>query len=186
MIKAIIWDIGGVLLENPKIGDFWKNRPGSRELRALFGSGKISKAEFLNKGSKMLNISKKEFLKKYAQAYFPIRLNNSTFKIYKNLKLKKYILSDTNPIHLNFIKNKYGAIFNISNGNFFSSEIGFRKDEINCFRYVLNKLGLRGNEVLIIDDREDILNISKKLGIHYILYNGPNSLVRELNNLGIS
>lgn len=60
-IKAVVWDIGGVLLEDPKVGEFWKGKKESKELRKKFGSGKISINDFIKKGSKILNISQKQF-----------------------------------------------------------------------------------------------------------------------------
>ena len=81
-IRAIIWDLGGVLLENPFIGEFWKNKKGSEELRHKFGSGKMSKKEFIEKASLMLKIPKSKFIKKYGYAYFPIKRIDGAYKLY--------------------------------------------------------------------------------------------------------
>src|SRR4051812_2692480 len=120
MIKAVLWDIGGVLLKDPAIGEFWKEAEGSKELRHLFGSGKMSKEDFIDKASKILNIEKQSFLEKYGQAYFPIGKIEDVFEIYKSVAVKNYIFSDTNPIHLDFIKEHHPGLFDFAEGLFMS------------------------------------------------------------------
>ena len=36
MIKAVIFDIGGVLIEDPKFREFWKSIEGTADLRKKF------------------------------------------------------------------------------------------------------------------------------------------------------
>jgi hypothetical protein len=48
-INAIIFDVGGVLVENPKYREFWNKAKGSEELRRLFGMKKISEKEFIRR-----------------------------------------------------------------------------------------------------------------------------------------
>ena len=42
MIKAVIFDIGGVLRENIDVKNFWKNRKESKKIRYDFGTGKLT------------------------------------------------------------------------------------------------------------------------------------------------
>ncbi|MDD3159724.1 MAG: hypothetical protein PHQ98_02035 [Candidatus ainarchaeum sp.] len=179
-IKAIVWDIGGVLLENPFIGEFWKNKEGSEELRHKFGSGKITKTEFINQASKMLGIPKKNFIEEYGKAYFPIKKINEVFKIFLSFEGKNYLFSDTNPIHLEFIKLKYPEIFKKSENIFMSSKIGYRKKDLESYDILINKIDLLPEEILFIDDSMEIINLAKKKGISTILYNNPKQLKKEL------
>jgi len=68
-INTIIFDIGGVLIQDPQCKEFWNNMEGSKQLRILFGMGKISEEEFIKRGSKILNLSQKEFYEKYKENY---------------------------------------------------------------------------------------------------------------------
>jgi hypothetical protein len=79
MIKAILWDIGGVLLSNPRIDEFWKGINGSKELRNKFGTGEISVDEFIELGSKLTGISKAEFIKKYNNSYSSLTMDKGIF-----------------------------------------------------------------------------------------------------------
>jgi len=180
MIKAIIWDIGGVLLEDPAIGSFWKNMQGSKELRYLFGSGKLSKEDFIDRASAMLGISKDSFIEEYGRAYFPINKLEKVFEVYKSTKGKNYIFSDTNPIHLEFIKRKHAELFDFAEKLFLSPELGSRKNEETSYDLIIKELNLSPSEILLIDDKRDILDIAKRKGMATILYENPKALEEEL------
>ena len=74
MIKAVVWDIGGVLIDNPNIRNFWQKKKSSRKLRNEFGSGKLSKKEFIKRGAELLGMSQKKFLEGYKRAYLSMDL----------------------------------------------------------------------------------------------------------------
>jgi len=180
MIKAVLWDIGGVLLADPKIGEFWGDAKGSKELRHKFGSGKISKEEFIEKASAMLNIKKSEFLNKYAKAYFPINKLDAVVEIYNKNKCKKYLFSDTNPLHLDFIKKRHPEIFKNADGVFLSSELGLRKQDEETYLQIIKKLELNPDEILLIDDKQSILNLAARHGLQGFLYTEPKALNKML------
>lgn len=185
MIKAIIFDIGGVLLKNPLIGEFWQNKSGSKELRDKFGVGKLPREEFIKKASGLLEIPKEDFLKRYGEAYFPIRKTEGVLEILKSLKIKSYLFSDTNPIHLEFIKNKYPEMFKLVDKRFMSSEIGNRKNEDKSYQYIIKTLKLKPEEILLIDDKQEVLDFAKKHGLKIILYKNPEMLRENLIKLGV-
>jgi putative hydrolase of the HAD superfamily len=186
MIKAIVWDIGGVLLDDPAIGSFWKDVEGSKELRHLFGSGKLSREDFIQKASVMLNLPKDEFMEEYGKAYFPISKIEGVFEIYKLTKGKNYIFSDTNPIHLEFIKDKHAELFDFVEKLFLSPELGSRKSEEKSYDVVIKELGLNPSEILLIDDKRDVLSMAAKKGMATIFYQTPEALRDDLHELGVS
>jgi glucose-1-phosphatase len=185
VIKATVWDIGGVLLENPFIGKFWKDLEGSVELRHKFGSGQISRDEFVEKASRMLGIKKEDFLQEYGKAYFPIKKIDEVFEIYKNIKLKKYLFSDTNPIHAEFIKEKYDDLFKLSDQNFLSNEIGFRKSQKEYYLKVIKLTKLVPQEILLIDDSKEVVKLAQQIGFETILYTNPADLKNKLKDKGV-
>ena len=184
-IKAVIFDIGGVLLENPLISEFWKNCKGSKQLRNKFGAGKMPKQEFINKASKMLNIPKRDFIKEYGKAYFPIKKIKEVYKIYKKIKIKKTLFSDTNPIHLKFIKKKYPEIFDIADAIFMSSISGSRKNQLVSYKHIISKLQFRPSQMLVIDDKQDVLDLARRLGMKTILFKNNKQLIKNLKKLGV-
>jgi len=185
MIKAVVWDIGGVLLTDPKIGEFWQNKEGAKELRKEFGLGKLPVQDFVVKGSKLLNLNQNKFLESYKRAYFSIEPIKDTSQIYENMKADKYILSDTNPIHLDFVKKNFPKIFEMSKKNYFFSEIGLRKDSKEVFEFVLEDIGLDSKEILLIDNKREIADLSKNTGWNAIQFVNAEQLKQDLKRYNV-
>ena len=184
MIKAVIWDIGGVLLKNPKYKEFWKDSK-SFDLRRSFSSGKISTKQFIEKGADLLKISGSEFLKKYKSSYFSVRLIYQTYNIFKNIKINNYILSDTNPLNSKHIKKSFPEIFNKCKKVYLSDEIKLRKDSLDIFKFVIKDLKLKPSEILFIDDKKRATDLAKKVGINSITYVSSNNLKLNLKKYNL-
>ncbi|MDO8517413.1 MAG: hypothetical protein Q7S33_04805 [Nanoarchaeota archaeon] len=183
MIKAIVWDIGGVLVEDPKVDDFWKNKSDSKELRKEFGSGKLSATEFIKKGSKLLDVSEEKFLENYKKAYFSIKLIKNSFEIFKKSKIPNYILSDTNPLHTDFLEKNFPDLFSNCKKTFLSTYTGHRKSEPKTFKFIIEQLKLKPNEILFIDNKEEFTKEASRLGIQTIHYKDSENLKKEINKL---
>jgi|FLOH01.1.fsa_nt_gi HAD superfamily hydrolase (TIGR01549 family) len=181
MIKAVIFDIGGVLVENPKFKEFWNNAEGSKELRIQFGMQTISTQEFIRLGSKILHLSEDEFYKKYKENYWTGELVKDVFEVFKSIKLKKYIFSDTNPIHKEYLKHNFNEIFEIADKSFLNK----RKHFLSSYKEILEEINELPENVVFIDNNEQDINNSKKLGIHGILFKDSQTLKIDLKNLGI-
>jgi len=186
MIKAIIFDIGGVLRENIELNDFWGASKNSDKLRKGFGTGKISTKKFIKKGAKLLKISESKFLREYKRVYDKPELDKEVFDIYKRIKVKKYLLSDTNPLHNSYEKNKYNHIFKIANKVFLSYKIRLRKDNVKTFKFIAQKIKTAPGETLMIDDSLKNLKNAKKAGMNILLFKNAKQLEQELRKFGIS
>jgi FMN phosphatase YigB (HAD superfamily) len=186
MIKAVVWDIGGVLFEDPDVGNFWGDTSGSKELRKEFGSGQISKEEFIKKGAKCLNIDEKSFMKKYQKTYLcPKKQIKESLEVYKKMKTDKYILSDTNPIFAEGTNDNEKEIYPFAKRVFLSHEIKLRKSDIQTFKFIIKEIGLNPNEILFIDNKEEYIRDAESLGIVGIHYQNPSKLKSDLKKLGI-
>ena len=183
-IEAILWDIGGVLLEDPLIKEFWENKEGSKELRDLFGIGKLSEKEFINKGSNLLKVSKKEFNRRYFKSYFSIKKISKVSYLFEKTKGKNYIFSDTNPLHTKFVKKTYPELFLVKK-TFLSHEIGKRKSDEEVYKNIISELNLKPEEILFIDNKKEYLDIAEKYGIRTILYENPEKLEQKMKKLNL-
>jgi len=184
-IEAIVWDIGGVLIEDPSVNNFWKENPDSKELRELFGTGKISINLFISKGAKMLNMSKEKFLKKYKEVYLSVLIIKEVFDIYQRIQINKYILSDTNPIHAKYIQANFKQILKLAKGVFLSNQIKRRKSDLETFEFLIKEIGLKSEHILFIDNTKEHIERAKSLGINIIHYQTPKQLLEELKRYGI-
>jgi HAD superfamily hydrolase (TIGR01509 family) len=185
-IKAVIFDIGGVLLTDPDYEDFWKKGyPDSKKLVGLFGRGKLSTDKLVEQGSKLLGLTKREFLAGYARAFTHVEKNEKVIDIFRRLKTKKYILSDTNPFHLDYLRKKHGDVLRLAKKAYFSPEIGFRKTDKESYELLIKDMGLKPEEIVMVDNREDCLIEARKLGINTLLYTAPAKLKEDLSGLNI-
>jgi len=182
MIKAIIWDIGGVLIENPKYKEFWQGIKESERLRILFGERKISNKEFIKQGAKLLSLNKKEFLKRYKEAYWTGKRIESTIKIFKKTKVKKYLFSDTNPIHQEYLRKIGKDLFKEADKSFLEK----RKKYLKSSKEVLKEIRLNPSEVIFIDDKEEYINVANKLKINAVLFKNTKQLKQDLRKYGVN
>lgn len=185
MIKSVVWDIGGVLLEDVKVGDLWKDSKGGDKLREAFGSGELSVEEFVNEASKLLGISKEDFLRKYKKIYFDVFPIDNVIELYNLVKTNNYILSDTNPIHMKFIKENFPQIFSRAKKSYFSPKIGLRKSSKEVFEYLVKDLNLFPEEILLIDNKEKIVELAKSVGLNVIHFTDTKKLNQDLNKFGV-
>jgi len=182
MIKAIVWDIGGVLVEDPKFKEFWKNKSGSKELRDNFGSGNLPLTDFIKECSKLLGMSSEEFINKYNGAYLSLKLISGSFNIFKKFKGINYLFADTNPVHIKYIKEKFPELFANCNKAFLSTDIGYRKSNPETLKFILSKINAKPEEILLIDNNIDIIQKAKKLKIKTIHYNPSINLMNEIDD----
>lgn len=182
MIKAVLWDIGGVLLTDPLLADFWKNAKGSKDLRTKFGEGKLSIEEFVSQGSELLGISSEEYRKAYSAIYCAVTKLPDSVSLIDEINISQYILSDTNPIHGEFIKKEYSSLFSKFTKVYLSYEIGMRKNSSAVFDYVVNDIGIKPQEILFIDNKQKLLDYAKELGYQTFLFEDAVSLKEYLSN----
>jgi len=201
-IKAIIFDIGGVFLDQKKgyrkkiIRDLYKKTgvkvrvtPSLKKLNDKLAIGKGSLLELIKKSVHEQNenkISKREAEKAYERSYENCSpINKEMIKLRKALKkvYRIYVLSDTNYLHASI--NKKRGVYDGFNKVFLSNEIGIKKPDPRIFKYMFKKINLKPEETIFIDDKEENIKTAKKLGMNAILFKKHKQLVRDLKKLGI-
>ena len=198
MIKAVIFDWGGVLLYNPSIGtkEYCAKRLGVNESKFIkiydkyepdFQKGKISESNFWKKIYENLEIpipkSKILWNTVLEETY---KSNDPVINIAKSLKKQGYkigYLSNTEIPTLDFFKKQNYDFLDVS---VFSCIEGYIKPEKEIYEITLKKLDVKPEEAIFIDDKEIHTKGAKKLGINTILFSNAENLIKELQNLGIS
>jgi len=90
-------------------------------------------------------------------------------------KYRLILLSNTNHIHMDYIRNYMLAEFgeDILQENFhtcyYSQEIGLRKPNKEIYEFVLQQQKIKGSESLFLDDKKENLTEPEKLGIQTFL-----------------
>jgi epoxide hydrolase-like predicted phosphatase len=189
-IQTLIFDLGGVIinlkteqewLEEDLLPNFQPERLQSLQQQQYFQqfeTGNVSVPDFTQQ-------LKEIAVNKHITAVEVVHHWNGILKdipkhrvdVLKQLskKYKLILLSNTNHIHMDFIRNYMIAEFgkDILQENFhtcyYSQEIGLRKPHKEIYEFVLQQQGIKASESLFLDDKPENLSEPEKLGIHTLL-----------------
>jgi epoxide hydrolase-like predicted phosphatase len=194
MIKAIIFDLGGVLFTNgtKKFIDFIANKYSldkemikevmDGEIGTLYRESKISRDEFWNRCLQELHITadRDELEEKWIDGY---ELIEGTRDVIQELskKYKIYFLSDNVKERVEKINARYNFIDWFEDG-VFSHEVGVRKPNPQIYKIALKKADVTPQEAVFIDDKPHFLPPAKEMGIRTFLFESPEKLREDLKN----
>lgn len=198
MIKAIIFDLGGVIVNVDKRGQYKKfseysNKPasfikrylGDSCLKKSFEKGRISARQFHSEMSLELNLKMnfKNFKKEWCNIF---ALNKDVEEIIENLK-KKFILvllSNTDILHFEHIRKKH-SIIDAFDEHILSYKEGCRKPHPLMFLKAIKKARTLPFNCLYIDDTLECVCAAQMIGMKTIHYNHFTGLTRELKKFKI-
>jgi HAD superfamily hydrolase (TIGR01509 family) len=201
MIKAIAFDIGGVLCREEmedhypplakiigfNMEDFLKAR---EKYVGEACDGKISSDEYLRLIARELKI--KDFnkfkdnwisLKKKAE-----KINKDIEKILIKLKDDYFLVAFTNIIALHHRIRKEKGFYKYFNLNVCSFLEGCKKPEPEFYDRLIDKLAMikiSPDEILFIDDKKHMLEPAKKLGMKTIYFENASQLRKDLAKFGV-
>jgi putative hydrolase of the HAD superfamily len=194
-IKAVIFDWGGVLIENPTEGILRYCREvlgiGSgcmlaayRKLMPYFQEGKISEEEFW-KGVRRRTGAKREtpeslWLAAFEKSYVE---NKDVFAVAAELYEIGYrtgILSNTEKPARPLMERKSYRIFDPI---VLSWEAGSAKPQNRIFEVLIESLSLDPSEILFIDDVAANIIVARELGLHGLLFTDAERLRKDLSDL---
>ncbi len=188
MIKAIIFDLGGVLFTNgtkdfintlskrygldpEKVKDVMDG-----ELGSLYREAKISRNEFWDKLLQELDLiaNADELEEEWINGY---KLIEGTRDLIEELskKYKVYFLSDNVKERVDQINNQY-SFLSWFEGGIFSHEAGVRKPNSQIYKIVLEKARVKPEEAVFIDDKPHFLIPAKEMGMLTFAFESPEKL----------
>jgi len=207
-IKAIIFDIGGVL----QLGDYSKEPIRGHQILGVHNyiakklkipldhyfdsldtayaksiEGTISEEQITKTIAKNLEISVKKLRQLFGQAYkLNFKLNKELISSAINLRKQGYkisVLSDQwyvskNSLVISGIKKNFKPLI-------ISCDVGLRKPNPKIYRLLIKKAKLKPNEILFIDNREWNMPPALKLGIRTILFKDNKQCIGELKKMGV-
>ena len=198
-IKNIIFDLGGVILnldytktdkEFHKLGlnNFSKLYSKKKQSKIFddFEKGRFSaeKFIFLIKQAEKIKIKDSDFINAWNAMLLEIPKERMDFikRLKKDYNI--YLLSNTNEIHIkkfeaDLRKNNWLRDFqDCFDQVYYSSNMGMRKPDYDCFNKVLEDHNLKAHETLFIDDSVQHIEGAKKVGINAYLLNKEDSILR--------
>lgn len=180
MIKNIILDFGDIFINLDKPATaLAMSKYGFKnitpELDAIFKTyekGLITSQEFLENTQLLFPSASIDDLRNAWNAIlldFPEHRLNFIENLSKENTHRLFLLSNTNDIHINFIKKQMGSRFERFQNSFevfyLSYEMKMRKPDKEIFEFVLEENHLIPKESLFVDDTKENTEIAANLGI---------------------
>jgi putative hydrolase of the HAD superfamily len=208
MIKAVIFDLGGVLMTDVPLKqiaeELSENSPLSEEeIHAhlyptehwnLLTLGKITENEYWDTflQATRINADKKRLRDKVRSSLHPLKHAAATIRSMKN-RYKLAILSNHAKEWSEYMKQKFD-LFQSFNPIIFSCDVGLRKPDLKIYEITLEKLkgDVQGptvrftpEECILVDDKKRNTDAAEKLGIKGIVFEGSSKLLEELGRFGV-
>lgn len=200
MIKAIIFDFGNVIctFDNniflqgiakftnksiEELNDIIYKKSG---LPRKYETGLMSSDEFYTEICKLcdLTVSKVDFIELYSNIFFPIE---TTFDLIKKLSgnYKLALLSNTSEIDFEYGIKRFDVI-KLFDTVSLSYIVGEMKPGEKLFKDALEKLKLKPEECVYVDDIEQYAQTARRMGIHGFHYTSSQKFLDDLKNLNVS
>lgn len=200
MIRNIIFDLGNVLVNveyerfqnkifacgvsEERYNNFFKG--GNYRLLG-YESGEINTGEFVSKCIKGLglNLSDSDYSDAFNDMFSEIKpMSGVVRKLAGEGKYNLFLLSNTSPLHFEYIKAKYDYV-NLLHKFGLSYELKSLKPDELIYKKAVEYLGVKPEESLFIDDLAENCEGAEKFGIKTICYDKNNHADFEMkfNNL---
>lgn len=200
--KLIVFDYGGVIIDlfpektrnaflrlGIKNPDELYSPNGQIKLFDEFDKGMIQPSDFLKELKKYFHSSVKleEITEAWNAMLGLINTEKLEFIALLRKKCKVCILSNTNEIHLSYVKQKFQDIHFPGIEHFFdevyySCRLGMRKPEKEIFELVMKKYNVHPKEILFIDDTQMHIDGAKMLGWSTLKVNRNENWINKLQD----
>ncbi|MFH1294696.1 MAG: HAD family phosphatase [Candidatus Aenigmatarchaeota archaeon] len=190
----VVFDLSGVVFSNglktavKKISEEFNLEPEIVEdvLNGQFSKkyrmGEVSSSEFWKSAESSLKVGNIDMLR---QIFFDSYcIKDDSVKLIKELRnndVKVAFLSNSPEDRVNYLDEKYKFI-SLFDFGLFSFQAHAWKPDPEMFEEFLKRFGLKPNEIIYIDDKEENLVPAKKLGMRTILFEDAAQLKRVVQN----
>lgn len=199
MIKTFIFDLGNVIVsfDHNKIAARLRNAC-EHESDVIFGKaitsplvqqynlGKITSAEFFEAVSRELGLQMDfhDFSEAWNCTFAPEPLVSEQFIETLAKKYKLLLLSDTNELHFDYIRERFPALDHFDDF-VLSHKAGAAKPSAEIFQAVVKIADCAPEECFFVDDIEINVEGARKVGINALQFVSAKQLEQELKTLGL-
>jgi glucose-1-phosphatase len=206
MIKNLIFDLGGVILDlavpetlagfsrlsglSPQeVTDRFRSSSGF----LAFERGEMPEREFRDFVRHLYAIDVSDETLDECWNAMLVRIPYEKLELLKHLKTsyQTFLLSNTNTIHLDFINQKVipgiagvKTLDDYFHKTYYSHLMGKRKPEPGIFIQVLDENGLNAHETLFLDDNAENIEGASAVGLHTAYVDSPDFILRYFNEQG--
>jgi len=201
-VEVILFDLGNVLIDfdhkisAARISKFTNLTPDTiynlffdSQLTGDFEEGKVNPMDFYNQVKEKLDLDLDydSFVPIWNEIFF-LSEKNRTVNYITNLLKNEYrlaVLSNINALHYDYIKNNF-SVFENFNNVLTSFEMKFRKPDPEIYKKALDVLGVSPDKVFYTDDRPELVEKARELGINAFVFTGIDKLSQDLKEVGIN
>ncbi len=201
IIKAIVFDLGGVVIDldfsnfyNKIITQSPLNKPQTPIMLEFFRQsdiyhqGNMSGDEFYQLACDLLQVcmlNQSEFFDAFNSIISGVNSEVVELirKIRDNNRYKLLALSNVNASHWDYILDKNWEFINFFDEFILSHEIHLIKPDPKIFEYTIQKAGCKPEEIAFIDDGLNNIRSASEFGIVGIKYTNTDELIEELKKL---
>lgn len=191
MIKVIVFDYAGVVVESPMAN--WAKKTshpdpeklkGYKKLTDIWDKGLMPIDQMFEYLSMFTGITKDEIWEKLYGRYKP---NQEILEIIKKLRRNYKIF-----LFSNFVSQILNHLLEINDlTRYFdevivSSDYGVKKPDPKFFDILVKKAGVSKDEIIFIDDLKENVKGGNEYGIKSFLYVSPQQLIKDLVENGIN
>ncbi len=196
MIRAVIFDMGGVMVKNKSEAVFSRlaeklgvdpaslddlRKENYREMLI----GEKSSRQFAEMISRRFNLSA-DVIGEWKKSYLEVMpVNEDLAEMTGSLKriYKVAIISNVPDLHADI--NKKRGVFSHFEPALISCDVGMAKPDRGIFELALEKLDMKAEECIFIDDREKFLKTPEEMGFRTIHFRSNGQLKKDLVKLGV-
>lgn len=197
---ALLMDLGNVLIkvepglmrqamENLGVNVTETLETAFIQLSTVYEQGGMDSASFLDKFAQLTGITgqgNREKLHNASNSVFPENgLIGTTLNVCRRLKgrgIRLVLFSNTNQIHIEYLKSKYPELFSLFDDEIYSYITGAMKPAPPMYREAIEKLGLDPATTLYFDDKPENIEAALDFGFqaHVYDYNRPETFLDHL------
>lgn len=184
MIKAVLFDFGGVIYQHPKevipevLAKIY-HRPVETAIKIyskykkdyFVGKLKTNKLiQFLNddfQSNKPIDEVKDLWLKHYGEL---AKANQEILNLINSIKRHAKVYLFSNTTEMSNLHNSKIGLYDYFDGLFLSYQLGLKKPNKEFYEKVISDLKLKPDEILFVDDDQGNLVPAKELGMRTILF----------------
>lgn len=199
MIKAVTFDLDGVYFVNGKsnfissLGKLGVSEAEARrvflqsdQMNLLYKTGKMTDDDFWTWASKewKLDRTANELIDILISGY---DVDEKVVEVVKKVRANGYktlICTSNFPARINGLQKKFGFLDNFDAWAL-SYEVGFNKPSKELFDELVNKSGLKANEIIFADDHQENVDGARSVGIEAFFYDGFDKFIEKVKDLGV-
>ncbi|MCX5694664.1 MAG: HAD family phosphatase [Candidatus Omnitrophica bacterium] len=200
-IKVLLFDLGKVLVDfdflraAQRISFFCDKSPRQicdlffeSDITLAFEAGKLAPEDFYLRVKQMLDLklSYQSFEPIWNDIFFLSAKNRSVFGLINTLRpcYKIALLSNINILHYEYLRKNF-PVFEVFDKVLLSFQLGLIKPDKEIYKLTMQTLEVGPQEIFYTDDRPELVESAKSLGIRGCVFANFNQLINDLKGAGI-